>query len=460
MSLAQARALVRERVIVVPWKPESDADALRSVATWCHRFSPIVGIDPPDGLVMDVTGTQRLHKGEHRLLALIRRSMDRFGFRTRLAIASTVGCARAASRHGDITCMSIQPGDEAACMRAMPIEALDLSNEQTASLRALGFDRVGPLMELPRSSLSARFGADALKCIDAALGRRTEVIVPVRPREVLQADHVLDGPTSHWESVHRCAGMLVAKLMALLSSRQMGLRRLDVTLALANGSSPVRITLTLCRPCRDERHVWSMLQPHLERADLGDGVESISLVAARASPIHHSQYRLNASPGLDSPGDGDRPDSEAAIGMLSDTLMSRLGADAVMKMFPVESHVPERSFRLESMATARRRHDAARVDPTPRPTRLFMRPEPIHVIHLSPDGPIFQLQWRHTTWSVTSCIGPERIGGRWWLSTPTETCIDRDYYRVCITARGHEPRWIWMYRLSVHGTWHAHGEWA
>ncbi|MBU6210382.1 MAG: DNA polymerase Y family protein, partial [Planctomycetes bacterium] len=460
MSLAHAGALIRGGVIAVTWNPESDARSLQALAAWCNRFTPTVGVDPPDGLVLDVTGTHRLHRGEPRLLEMIRRSMVRLGLRARLAIASTIGCARAVARYGDRECISIQPGAEAACLRTMPLEAMNITPTQLDSLRDLGFDGIGSILDLPRSTLPARFGTEVLTFLDEALGHRAEVIVPVRPREALHVEHAFEGPTSHWESIERCVCMLVENLVATLNERGLGVRRLDACLAVANRQSPAQISLTLCRHSRDARHLWSMLRPHLERADFGDGIEGITLAATRTGIIEHAQRRLPDASGDNAVDSPHHDDPHAARAMLCDTLASRLGADAVLRVFHVESHVPERTLRLATVMQDRPSRDTARVNMTPRPSRLFLQPEPIQVMHMSPDGPIHRLHWRGSMWNVTRCAGPERICSQWWLASPGETCDERDYYRVRIATDGQEPRWIWIYRLSVSDTWHAHGEWA
>src|SRR3954449_5825498 len=48
--------------------PEGDAALLRRLAQWCLRYAPLAGVDPPDGLWIDVTGGAHVHGGETRLL--------------------------------------------------------------------------------------------------------------------------------------------------------------------------------------------------------------------------------------------------------------------------------------------------------------------------------------------------------------------------------------------------------
>ncbi|MEQ1493988.1 MAG: DNA polymerase Y family protein, partial [Terricaulis sp.] len=55
MSLADARA-IQPKLEAVEAEPEEDARALDNIAAWCERFTPIVVVDPPEGLFLDITG--------------------------------------------------------------------------------------------------------------------------------------------------------------------------------------------------------------------------------------------------------------------------------------------------------------------------------------------------------------------------------------------------------------------
>ena len=67
MPATKAQALV-PRLIVMDADLAADAEALDRLALWALRlYAPIVAADPPDGLVIDVTGCRRYH----RLLTLV-----------------------------------------------------------------------------------------------------------------------------------------------------------------------------------------------------------------------------------------------------------------------------------------------------------------------------------------------------------------------------------------------------
>ena len=53
------------------YDPVADREALANLATWCGRFSPLVGIEDaatPDSLLLDVTGIAHFFGGETSLV--------------------------------------------------------------------------------------------------------------------------------------------------------------------------------------------------------------------------------------------------------------------------------------------------------------------------------------------------------------------------------------------------------
>src|ERR1043166_5735449 len=66
MPLADARAMY-PAIAVADADEAADARLLEAIADWCDRYTPLVGLDPPDGLLLDVTGCAHLFGGEAAL---------------------------------------------------------------------------------------------------------------------------------------------------------------------------------------------------------------------------------------------------------------------------------------------------------------------------------------------------------------------------------------------------------
>lgn len=107
LGLADARARYPS-LPVVEADFEADRRMLEAIADWCDRYTPLIGLDPPDGLLLDVTGCAHLFGGESALARDLLLRLKRQGFAARAAVADTVGCAgasramagRASSRAG------------------------------------------------------------------------------------------------------------------------------------------------------------------------------------------------------------------------------------------------------------------------------------------------------------------------------------------------------------------------
>ena len=91
MSLAEATAL--GNIECQEHDPLADRTALLQLAGWCEQFGPIVGVEDPDNLLVDVTGLGSLFGGEERLAEQVMRAFQRLGLTVRVAIADTVGAA-------------------------------------------------------------------------------------------------------------------------------------------------------------------------------------------------------------------------------------------------------------------------------------------------------------------------------------------------------------------------------
>lgn len=442
MTLAHARALLPpEGVLVEPFTPQRDEAMLRRLARWALRFTPIASADPPDGLLLDITGCAHLHGGEAPMAQAVLLAIRELGFNARAAVASTPGCAWAVARYGDSDLSVVPPGAERAALAPLPCSALRIGEETQIALAEIGIDRIGQLLDLPRASLPARFGPELLLRLDQALGQAMELLDPVRPCVPLAVERVFNGPATQPEAVWGAARELVDELCRGLQERESGATRLTLRLARAD-AGPVDLHASLSRPSRDPRHLWSLLWPQLERANLGYGVDALILTAAAAARLPHEQVERW------------RPaerEHAAAWGRFIDTLIARLGPDRVGRPEPRGSHIPERAQTLASILETPKDAGAA-VAAADRPSLLLDRPEEIQAVALFPDGAPSWIRSRAGESRILAGIGPERIGPEWWRAREPA----RDYFKI----QDEQGRWLWVYRELQSGRWFLHGVWA
>lgn len=415
MPVSKAQALV-PGLRVAPSDPAADGASLERLALWVlQRVSPIVAVDPPDGLVIDSTGADHLHGGEAAMLETLIGRLMMSGVTARAAIADTWGAAHALARHAADPIVWAGSGETEALLALLPLAALRLPPATLASLRTLGFTCIGDLLGQPRAPLTRRFGPDLCRRIDQALGHASEPIEPLRPSELVEVRRSFAEPIAAPETIARYLGKLAVKLCAALDERGLGARRLDL-LCFRVDAHVQTVRVGLAKPQRDPQRLTRLLCDKIETIAPGYGIEILSLTAVIAEPL---EPRQAVSELLDAPA----PDLSGLI----DVLANRVGARGVYRLAPVASDVPERSIiRIAPLADP---VGAGWPDHWPRPARLLPRPEPIETLALLPDHPPVWIVWRGIRRKVARADGPERVFGEWW-KRDAEMIAVRDYFRV------------------------------
>ena len=126
MPATKAQALVKE-LMIHHADPDADGEALERLAVRALRYSPIVGIEDPDGLVIDATGATHLHGGEDAMLADMIARLEAVGITARAAMADTRGAAHALARFSARPSLVVPERESAERIEPLPIAALRLA---------------------------------------------------------------------------------------------------------------------------------------------------------------------------------------------------------------------------------------------------------------------------------------------------------------------------------------------
>lgn len=451
MSLAHARALLPGDAIIQPHRPEQDDAALQALSRWAWRFTPIVQPNSPDGLLLEISGCEHLFGGTRAMLDQVVRQMHQLGLQVRGAIGPTVGGAWALARWGRSGTMIESVEELAEALAPLPVQALRVEDEVAEGLRAVAVETVGELRALSRSSLAERFGEMLLLRLDQAMGRAFEAVEPIEPSEPVWAERVFAGPVTQLEGVVQTGRELVSQLCDQLAQRESGARQLQLELERPDAED-LHETITLSRPSRDVRHLWTLLRPKLERVHMGFGIERMRLQAGFIGRLPHQQRSAEAWRDEDEAQPLDRE-----IGELIDQYVARLGGERVSVVETKPTHVPEQVFAHRPVAGGQAAgHRPAEVIDADRPTLLYKRPQPVQVVLLSPEGPVMTMRRGGESVRIVSSVGPERITPRWWLvGGDSRKPQPRDYYKV----QDEHGRWWWLYRQAGTSHWFLHGRW-
>jgi len=378
--------------------------------------------------------------------------LDEQGFRARASIASTAGAAWAAARfaRGGI----IEAGEEAACLRTLPLSALRLEAAVCAGMESVGLRTVGAILEAPRAPLARRFGRLPLARLDQALGHAEEALSPRLPVAALSVERALAEPVQRLEDIEELVFMLATTARPSLEARCEGAKLIELALFRVDGAVS-RVCVGASRPMRDPRLIQRLFRERLAvtTIDAGFGFDLVRLNMRESARFDDRQGDLAA---------GVAADNED-LALFADRICARLGRAAISRPLLRESHLPEHAVTLAPFADApptAARHAPGRLDERERPIRLLRRPEPVEASAEVPDGPPFSFRWRRTLYRVARAEGPERIAPEWWQAS--HEARTRDYFRIEDTA----GRRFWLCREGLYDgspvtpRWFLHGLFA
>lgn len=489
LTLADARARVPE-LIAVEQDCHADRLWLERIADGCERWTPMVELDPPDGVTLDITGCAHLLGGEAALVAEVDQRLEAAGLCLRHALAETPEAAQALARF-----QTAPAADEYQAVRRLPIAALRLEEEAETALRRAGLKTLGDLAARPAAPLAARFGMEMVNRLDRLLGRADSRISPRRAPPALAFERRFPEPIARTEGVLTALDDLVREAAGVLEERHEGGRRFVGRLYRSDGAIR-EIAIETGLPTRDPAVLARLLRERIDTLadpiDPGFGFDLVRLAVPTVEPFGPSQLPL----------EGGRL-SEEAMASLVDRLSTRLGRGRVRRFVRRDTHIPEQQvLTLPAFETG---------DPAPwpeppagepplRPLHLFNPPQQVEVLAEVPDGPPRRFRWRRTFHEVTRFEGPERIAGEWWRvpierlpdpepsvvgkrddeesdspkaenhapalspspSPPCNPLLTRDYFRV-EDARG---RRFWLFRHGLYDretarpAWYIHGLFA
>jgi protein ImuB len=484
MPVAEATALSADARAVSLRLERYDAGAARTalvtLASWCDRFSPVVGLEEgehPESLLLDVTGLGPLFQGERGLIERVAREFCRQGWQACLALADTIGAAWALAHYAAEDAAAergglLVPASESLASAAqLPIAALRLGQEETQLLHDLGLQQIGQLQTLPRSAVAARFGPELLRRWDQLNGTAEEMIRSEGCASSLTASWSCEQPIARGDVIEAIIQRLLEQLTRTLADEQRGVLRLECRLQ-GIGRMNVTFSLGLFRPSAAPGYLFDLVRLKLDRLRLTEPVAEIHLAVTMTELLECRQGELFATfAGRDDPRE---------LARLVDRFSSRLGRECVLRAVPSNDAQPEQACSYRPLVTEKTGRELARgagghkkgtrsadrLSPqrrggsadrddrrfkwSQRPLRLAAQPVPLAVTAVVPDGPLLWFTLAGRQHRIAQSWGPERIETGWWRGRT----VRRDYYRVeTVDGQRH-----WLFRRLTDGAWYWHGD--
>ncbi|RAW00358.1 Y-family DNA polymerase [Pseudochryseolinea flava] len=439
MVLADARAIIPDLQII-----DDQADLpqklLRRIAEWCIRFTPIVAVDLPDGLLFDASGCSHLWGGDEAYVGDIVKRLTQRGYNIRVALADTPGAAWAVARFGNDS-LIIPKGKQLEAILPLPPEALRLDVENCERLHKLGFHQIQQFINLPRASLRRRFGQQVLTQLDKVLGSEVEFLDPVIPVVSYQERLPCLEPIITVTGIEIALQELLTMLCLRLQQDQKGVRTAIFKSYRVDGKIE-HVEISTNRPSHHVKHLFKLFELKLSSIEPALGIELFVLEASKVEDHFSKQEKMwEDTGGLD----------DIRLAELLDRIASRVGMYAIHRYVPAEHYWPERSFKkansLQEELTTSWRTDKQR------PLQILRRPERIEVTAPIPDYPPMLFIYKGRIHKIVKADGPERIEQEWWLQQGQH----RDYYHV-EDESGHR---YWLFRLGHYHDkifqWFIHG---
>ncbi len=391
----------------------AEEESLTGVAAWAGRFTPSVSLQPPQGLLLEVSSCLRLHRGLPNLLAQLRCGLGEMGYASSLACALTPHAAWLLALAGTDAVIREQARLE-KIVGALPVRLLTQPEEAIAGLEMIGAHTLGDCLRLPRAGLARRFGQGLLDEVDRTLGRLPE------PREFFVPPPSFERRLELPALVHEAEGLgfaarrLLPELEGYLSLRQAGVQEFELVCRHEDVPDTV-VKLGFVQPTRSLARMQLLLRETLASTQLPAPVHTIALKATRILAQEVSNHDLFDEHTEE--GDGE---------LLLERLRIRLGREAVSGISPAADHRPELAWKYCEAGEA--------VESSCGLTRpLWLLPTPL----------------RCEEDRFVSREGPERIESGWWDGMD----MARDYY----VAQHRNGSRLWVYRDRSSGEWYVHG---
>ena len=444
MTLADARVIAPD-LLVFDGKPGRNVKLLTGLAEWCLRYTPLVQLDPPDGLLLDVTGCTHLKGGEKAYLQEIVARLKAIGYDVRPAIADTIGAAWGVARCA-ASGLIVPAGAHRNALMTLPPSALRLPMDQLLKLRNLGLHQISSFIYMPNSVLRRRFGKDMVLRLQQALGQEPEYLFPLKePVPYSERLECLEAIKTR-PAIEIALNELLEKLCKRLYGEGLGLRSAMFSWFRVDGKNG-NITIGTNHSSNRVLHLFKLFFNKLDTVAPGlAGIELFTLDALKTEPISDKQSELWSAKG---------GAHNEEVAELLDRVANQIGTAPIHRYLPGEHYWPERTPKLNS--DIKKAPESQWRTDKPRPMQILDTPEPIEAMALTPDYPPKLFIWKGEQHIIVGADGPERIEREWWLE-PGE---HRDYY----IAEDEAGRRYWLFRSGHYNAennqhWYLHGFFA
>jgi len=407
-------------------RPPEEKRHLEEIGEQMKSFSPIISVQVPATVLIEVRGSLTLFRGLERLKTLIGERLDRTGHIYRLAVAPAPSAAKHLAQWGREIVV-----EEKSALRSvlgpMPIVLMNLDPRTLGRLEQAGIHTLRDLWRLPSDGLARRFGAGLVRELGRLQGRHPDP-QPLHESPLrFSASLALDWATDDLAQIKQGVEFLLRQWVEHLRRSQRATSGFTIECLPERGGDRVRVDIGLRRITRDVDHLRMLCAERLDRVEFAEPIAGLILNSDRLHPFCGRNRQLFDA------------DEETSLQWRQgeELLATRLGGRGLDTLYTVAEHRPERAWSTAPDCPSPDRSADLPGDPSGcghRPLWLLERPRPLS-----------RLRPKIIT-------GPERIETGWW-----DRCEQRRDYYIATDSGG---RRLWVYQDLRRKEWYLHGLFA
>ena len=381
----------------------------------CAQITPRVETIDSDSIcciMLDLAGTERLLGAPHPIATRLEQQMRALHVEAAFTISQhffTAIIVARTLRSGSVP-TSIPAGQERAALTGLPIAVLEPDAEQAETFARWGIRTLGQLAALPVDELIARMGQAAGRLHALASGTHPHLFRPLEPVAALEAHAELEDAIELVDSLLFILGPMLDRLIALVSSRALGLLSVQLLLTLDSRQQHL-ITVRPALPSLDRTFLLKLLQLELAAHPPAAAVIGIHISGVSAPPAQQQG-------GLFSP---QLPDASRLDVTLA-RIQSIVGEGNVGSAQIQDTHAPHtdthddthapQGFSVQPFHVKATPHTAQVTISTRTACRMLRPPWPARVSHQA-SRPCF-VACDHQRFQVKHAYGPWYSSGAWW----------------------------------------------
>jgi protein ImuB len=366
------------------------------------RFSPRVEelrFENALGFGTDLSGTEKLLGTAKNIVANLFRQAQAIGLEISVAASCNLHAALCWAK-SHIGTKVIGSGEERKILAPIPVDALDLTLDQSVTFSLWGIHTLGALAALPQTELVARLGQEGKRLHQLAWGEHPHLLKPVTQEFELKEAIEFEAGVESLDSVMFVLSPMLQQLCVRADSRALALVSVTVQCELDGGALYSR-TLRPVLPTIDHAALLKLIHLDLIANPPGAAVMGIRALAETNRP---SRAQL----GLFSPQFPEPMRLEVTLARLAAVVGSteRVGAPELL-----DSHHRD-AFRVRHFAAPEEAKTKTAVAPARVGLRVLRPAEAVYV-QTYKERP-HQFVFRGEQYMVGECYGPWHSSGDWW----------------------------------------------